>query len=79
MTRRSFIACDTCNSLGIRIPDQRRTGERNFREGRRHTDGRAWFDGTDEEAGEQGWWKKSDGKHVCPDCRRRRLDEKLDE
>ena len=75
MTRHIFFACDICNSLGVRIPDQRRGANRDFRSGRRNTDGRAWFEGTEEQARECGWEIRTDGRDVCPDCLRRGLDE----
>lgn len=68
MARRSFIFCDICNPLAIRYIEMRRSTGRNSRIGRRVTDGRNWFDGTDQEATLAGWVSTDDGQHVCPAC-----------
>ncbi|MEW5787383.1 MAG: hypothetical protein AB1899_05975 [Pseudomonadota bacterium] len=68
MARRSFIFCDICNPLAIRYIEFRRASGRNARGGRRVTDGRAWFDGSDEEAVKAGWVIAENGQHVCPAC-----------
>lgn len=68
MARRSFIFCDICNPLAIRYIEMRRAGTRNSRIGRRLSDGRNWFDGTEEEATLAGWVATNDGQHVCPAC-----------
>ena len=68
MARRSFIFCDICNPLAIRYIEMRRVMGRDSRIGRRLTDGRNWFDGTDEEAERAGWITTEDGQHVCPAC-----------
>lgn len=77
MTRHTFLACDACNQIGVRVIEQRRRSTRDFREGRRTIDGRAWVEGTEEEARLLGWEVLDDGRHLCPDCRRRGLRERL--
>jgi hypothetical protein len=67
MARRSFIFCDICNPQAIREVEMRRASGRAGK-GRRVTDGRMWFDGTDEEAKEAGWVASEDGRHICPAC-----------
>jgi len=68
MARRSFIFCDICNPLAIRYVEMRRATGRDVRIGRRVSDGRNWFDGSDEEATLAGWVATDDGQHVCPAC-----------
>jgi hypothetical protein len=68
MARRSFIFCDICNPLAIRYIEMRRSIGRNSRVGRRLSDGRNWYDGSEEEAIEAGWVCTEDGQHVCPAC-----------
>jgi hypothetical protein len=68
MARRSFIFCDICNPLAIRYIEMRRSTGRDARIGRRVTDGRNWFDGSDEEAMQAGWVAADNGQHVCPAC-----------
>jgi hypothetical protein len=70
MARRSFIFCDICNPLAIRDIEMRRNTQRcvDKTKGRRITDGRAWFDGADEEAQADGWVATEDGQHICPTC-----------
>ena len=68
MARRSFIFCDICNPLAIRYIEMRRAPNRDFRIVRRVSDGRKWFDGTDDEAQLAGWVAADDGQHVCPAC-----------
>ncbi|MBI5329171.1 MAG: hypothetical protein HZB71_01005 [Betaproteobacteria bacterium] len=74
MARRSFIFCDICNPLAIRDIEMRRNtgrcqdGAKDKGKGRRITDGRAWFDGSDEEAQTDGWVPTEDGQHICPTC-----------
>ena len=77
MTIHTFLACDTCNQLGIRNVEQRRGGQRNNRLGRRVSDGRAWFTGDEPEAEAHGWLILPGGQHICPDCHRRGLHKKL--
>jgi len=67
MSRRSFIFCDICNPQAVREVEMRRASGRDGR-GRRITDGRTWFDGTDQEAQESGWVAAEDGRHICPAC-----------
>jgi hypothetical protein len=72
--RRSFIFCDTCNPMALRAVEMRRNSRRNLRGGRRFIDGRAWFEGSDEEARAAGWQiGNPDDLHVCPECQKRRL------
>jgi hypothetical protein len=68
MAQRSFIFCDICNPLAIRYIEMRRSAGRDSRLGRRVTDGRNWFDGSEEQAERAGWVATEDGQHVCPDC-----------
>jgi hypothetical protein len=41
-------------------------------QGRRISDGRAWFEGNIDEAKDAGWFVLDDGRHLCPRCRQRR-------
>lgn len=68
MARRSFIFCDICNPLALRSIEMRRTVDRDCRDGRRLSDGRAWFDGNDHEAKSAGWVIADDGQHICSAC-----------
>ncbi len=68
MARRSFIYCDICNPLALRSIEMRRTNGRDQREGRRLSDGRAWYDGSDHDAKLNGWVIADDGQHICPAC-----------
>lgn len=67
MARRSFIFCDICNPLALRDIEMRRASGRHGL-GRRLSDGRVWFDGSDAEAAAAGWLATEDGQHVCPAC-----------
>lgn len=67
MTQRSFIFCDICNPQAVRMVEGRR-GAHRARDGRRNSDGRMWFEGSDEDARSYGWLATEDGRHVCPDC-----------
>jgi hypothetical protein len=67
MAHRSFIFCDICNPQAVREVEMRRASGRDGM-GRRITDGRVWFDGTDEEALAAGWVAAEDGQHICPAC-----------
>jgi hypothetical protein len=67
MARRDFIFCDICNPQAIREVEMRRATGR-LGTGRRITDGRAWFDGTDQAAVAAGWLATEDGQHICPSC-----------
>ncbi len=68
MARRSFIFCDICNPLAICYIEMRRVMGRDSRIGRRLTDGRNWFDSTDDEAEKSGWITTEEGQHVGPAC-----------
>ena len=50
MTLKTFIFCDICNPAGTRYVEQRRGVHRGDGGGRRVTDGRAWFEGSLEQA-----------------------------
>lgn len=67
---RVIIFCDICNPQGIRYIEQKRSTQRGDVEGRRITDGRAWYEGSLEEAIELGWLHES-GQHICPRCKER--------
>ena len=67
---RVIIFCDTCNPQGIRYIEQNRSTQRSDKEGRRLTDDRAWFEGSLEEALQEGWSHKN-GVHTCPRCQER--------
>ena len=74
MSERTFVFCDICNPQGTRYVEQRRGLARGPETGRRLTDGRAWFEGSIEEAtATHGWAVASNGLHLCPECRRRNL------
>lgn len=75
MTRRTFLFCDVCNPSATRVIELRRDTHRDQTQGRRISDGRAWFDGSPEEAIKAGWRILDDGRHVCPRCRGRRSPE----
>lgn len=72
MAIRSFIFCDICNPQAIRYVEQRRGPRGDGTNGRRLTDGRSWFDGTEAAAAAEGW-TVADGHHVCPRCQKRQL------
>lgn len=72
MARRCIIFCDICNLAGVRHIEARRNLDRDSRDGRRISDGRSWFEGTDQEAVYQGWVLTSEGQHVCPVCAKNR-------
>lgn len=68
-TTRRFVFCDLCNPEGVRNLELRRDGARGDRQGRRVTDGRAWYEGNSRDAvAKAGWLITSEGQHVCPDC-----------
>lgn len=69
MTIRQFVFCDFCNPQGLRSIEVRRGAARDKREGRRISDGRAWFEGDISEAiAVSGWVAADDERHICPDC-----------
>lgn len=69
MGLRSFLFCDVCNPLAIRIPEQRRDNKKGRSHGRRWTDGRAWIEHDAGTAMEEFDWRQTDeGLHVCPQC-----------
>lgn len=65
---RIIIFCDRCNPQGIRYIEQKRNIHRSDSGGRRISDGRAWFEGTFDEAMENGWTQPEDTLHICPNC-----------
>lgn len=77
MTCRTFLFCDVCNPAGIRVVELRRDMNRDKNDGRRISDGRAWFEGTPEEAAGAGWRVLKDGRHLCPRCLRRHHEDEL--
>ena len=73
MAVRTFVFCDICNPMAIRILD-RRAGTERQRSGRRITDGRSWYEGyTSDAIDGHGWNRTNEGRHVCPDCSERGL------
>jgi len=68
MTIRTFIFCDICNPQALRSVEFRRSPRENERNGRRLSDGRAWFDGELSQAVYNGWSIDNEGQHVCPAC-----------
>ena len=69
MSTRTFLFCDVCNPKGIRCPEQRRDMRRRDTQGRRATDDRAWYEGSPEQAVEDGNWVAVDGGfYLCPSC-----------
>ncbi|HAU06844.1 MAG TPA: hypothetical protein DCS49_03495 [Gammaproteobacteria bacterium] len=64
---RVILFCDICNTQGIRYIEQQRSSQRGDKDGRRISDGRAWFEGTLEEAESAGWLVQ-ENKHICPGC-----------
>jgi len=67
---RVIIFCDVCNPQGIRYIEQTRSTQRGDTDGRRVTDGRAWFEGALDSAIENGWLHDN-GNHLCPRCAER--------
>ena len=67
---RVIIFCDICNPQGIRYIEQKRSTQRGDSDGRRVTDGRSWFEGSLEDALNEGWLHE-DGNHSCPRCMER--------
>jgi hypothetical protein len=67
---RVIIFCDICNTQGIRYIEQKRSTLRGDIGGRRITDGRAWYEGSLEEALRLGWTEQA-GQHICPRCKER--------
>lgn len=70
MSIRTFIFCDICNPQGLRPVEFRRAPRENEREGRRISDGRAWYEGSVyETVNSVGWLVGEDGEHICPACK----------
>ncbi len=70
MTIRTFIFCDICNPQALRSVEFRRSPRENERNGRRLSDGRAWFDGELSQAVYNGWSIDNEGQHICPTCQK---------
>jgi hypothetical protein len=70
---RVIIFCDVCNPQGIRYIEQNRSTQRGDLGGRRVTDGRAWYEGSLDEALQLGWLHVG-GEHICPRCAARQTD-----
>lgn len=69
MSIRKFVFCDICNPQAVRSLEFRRAPRKGERTGRRISDGRAWFEGTLEQAIEDASWIVThDGRHICPNC-----------
>ncbi len=68
MSLRSFVFCDICNPEGYRCIEHRRPSQRDDYYGRRVSDGRAWYEGDDSAAIENGWVISDEGRHICPHC-----------
>jgi len=76
MSIRTFIFCDICNPQALRAIEFRRATRKGVRAGRRISDGRAWFEGSLQEAVEKnGWQRTEEGLDVCPACRNFRQSE----
>jgi len=74
MSLRNFVFCDYCNRAAVRTIEDRRKQMRPFEaSGRRISDGRAWFEGTRQEAQAAGWRLDSDNLDICPHCLSRGL------
>lgn len=65
---RHIIFCDRCNTQGIRYIEQNRSIQRSDIGGRRISDGRAWFEGSLDEALKNGWTQPEKDLHICPRC-----------
>ncbi|MBS3954973.1 MAG: hypothetical protein KGZ88_18620 [Methylomicrobium sp.] len=70
MSIRKFIFCDICNPQGLRSIEFRRSTRIDERNGRRISDGRAWFEGDVINAVENGWQITPEGSHICPACQK---------
>jgi len=77
MSIRAFVFCDICNPKAIRhVEERRRSRWDDPSMGRRISDGRSWFDGTEEDARQAGWLAEGE-RHVCPHCHRKGLKKDL--
>jgi len=70
MSIRTFIFCDICNPQGLRCIEFRRSSRLHERNGRRISDGRAWFEGSISQALEAGWKVSNNNQHICPICQK---------
>ncbi|MDO8842980.1 MAG: hypothetical protein Q7U98_13550 [Methylicorpusculum sp.] len=70
MSIRKFIFCDICNPQGLRSIEFRRSTRIDERNGRRISDGRAWFEGDVGSALKNGWQVTPEGTHICPACQK---------
>ena len=81
MSIRTFVFCDLCNPQCVRninnryhitdrreIDNERRIELRRTMNGRRNSDGRSWYEGTLDDAIEQGWMVDEKNKTLCPEC-----------
>lgn len=68
MSIRTFIFCDICNPQALRSVEFRRSPREERRNGRRLSDGRAWFEGDLPNATDSGWLIDNKGQHICPVC-----------
>lgn len=80
MSIRTFVFCDTCNPQAIRVVSSRRNLnttdkaiERRQITGRRNSDGRAWFEGSLDEAIKQRWVLSVENTTLCPNCAQKDL------
>jgi len=70
MSIRTFIFCDICNPQALRSVEFRRSPREEERNGRRLSDGRAWFDGDLSQALDSGWSIDEEGQNICPVCQK---------
>ncbi len=70
MSIRTIIFCDICNPQGLRAIEFRRAPREDERNGRRISDGRAFFQGSVYEAISSGGWViGEEGEHICSGCK----------
>ena len=70
MSIRTFIFCDICNPQALRSIEFRRRPREEERNGRRLSDGRAWFEGAWPDAVKGGWKSSPEYPHICPACQK---------
>ena len=66
MSIRTFIFCDICNPQALRSIEFRRGPREEERNGRRLSDGRAWFEGDLSSASTSGWLIDTKLQQMCP-------------
>ena len=77
MSIRAFVFCDLCNPMAIRHVEERRRSRWDAPSmGRRISDGRAWFDGSEDDARQAGWQAEGE-RHICPHCQRKGMKKDL--